>query len=54
MQAYKNAATQIGLVLKPGDELNSGDYPHDAYTNLRYIRTVNAIGSLIFAQSNKL
>jgi hypothetical protein len=54
MQAYKNAATQIGLVLKPGDDLNSGDYPHDAYTNLRYIRTVNAIGSLIFAQSNKL
>jgi hypothetical protein len=34
--------------------LNSGDYLHDAYTNLWYIRRVNAIGSLIFAQSNKL
>ena len=30
--------------LKPGDGLNSGDYPHDAYTNLRYIRRVNAVG----------
>ena len=30
LEAYKQAATQIGLVLKPGDGLNSGDYPHDA------------------------
>jgi len=44
IQAYKDAATQIGLVLKPGNGLDSGDYPRDAYTNLRYIRRVNAIG----------
>ena len=54
IQAYKDVATQIGLVLKSGDGLNSGDYLHDAYTNLRYIRRVNAIGSLIFTQSIKL
>ena len=54
IQAYKDIATQIGPLLKSGDGLNSGDYLHDAYTNLWYIRRVNAIGSLIFAQSNKL
>ena len=44
IQAYKDAATEIRLVLKPGDGLNSGDYPHDAYTNFRYIRRFNAVG----------
>lgn len=44
IQAYKDAATQIGLVLKPGDGLDNDDYPRDAYTNLLYIRRVNAIG----------
>jgi hypothetical protein len=44
IQAYKDAAAQIGLVLKPGDGLDSGDFPRHAYTSLRYIRRVNAIG----------
>jgi hypothetical protein len=44
IQAYKDAASQIGLVLKPGDGIDNGDFPRHAYTNLRYIRRVNAIG----------
>jgi hypothetical protein len=44
IEAYKSAASEIGLNLKPGDGLDSGDYPRHAYTNLRYIRRVNAIG----------
>ena len=27
IEAYKDAAAQIGLVLKPGDGLDSGDFP---------------------------
>jgi hypothetical protein len=34
IQANKDIATQIGPLLKSGDGLNSGDYLHDAYTNL--------------------
>ena len=44
IQAYKDAASQIGLVLKPGDGIDNGDFPRHAYTNLRYIRRLNAVG----------
>jgi hypothetical protein len=35
---------EAGLVLEPGNGSDSGDYPEHAYTNLRYIRRVNAVG----------
>jgi deoxyribose-phosphate aldolase len=44
IEAYKSAASEIGLVLKRGDGLDSGDYPRHVYTNLRYIRRVDALG----------
>lgn len=44
IQAYKDAASQIRLALKPLAGLESGDFPRHTYTNLRYIRRVNAVG----------
>lgn len=44
IQAYKDAASQIGLVLVPGNGIDNGDFPRHAYTNLKYIRRVNAVG----------
>jgi hypothetical protein len=44
IQAYKDTASQIGLVLEPGNGIDNGDFLRHAYTNLKYIRRVNAVG----------
>lgn len=46
IEAYKKAASEAGLVLKPGENRirDSGDYPSHSYTNLRYLRRLAAVG----------
>lgn len=45
IQAWKDAAAQIGLVLKTANEgRDPGDFPDHGYNSLKYIRRVNAIG----------
>jgi hypothetical protein len=43
MQAYKDAATKAGLLLRAPEALNSGDYPSNIYSSLRLFRRNIAI-----------
>lgn len=53
IQAYKDAASKIGLELEPGNGIDNGDFPRHAYTNLMMTNSYQVMNEVIPSEYTK-